>query len=157
MTSESMTEDAALFAALRRTWQAVDPVPKGLVDAMVAAVATADLEREYALLTCVESDAVGAVRGDADMLTMQFSDGQTSVLVHVTHAERGARRLDGWVDGEVATVRLIQEGAETQATPDGGRFAFEDVAAGVSRLRVILATAPVPGAATELLTPRFEL
>lgn len=157
MTSESTTEDAALFAALRRTWRSVDPAPEGLVDAMVAAVAAADLGREYALLTLVESDAAGAVRGDADMLTMQFSDGQTNILVHVTHAERGARRLDGWVDGDVASVWLMQEGADTQATPAGGRFAFEDVAAGVSRLRVVLASAPAPGAAIELLTPRFEL
>lgn len=157
VTSESMTDEAVLFAALRRSWRSADPVPEGLADAMVAAVATADLGREYALLTRVESDAVGEVRGDADMLTMQFSDGQTNVLVHVTHAERGARRLDGWVDGDVATVRLIQEGVETHAVPDGGRFSFEGVASGVSRLRVVLVAAPSPGAATELLTPRFEL
>ena len=77
-------DDAAVFAALRRTWQHVDPVPVELIDDVVAAVASADLGREYALLTLVDSDATSAVRGDADMLTMQFSDGQTNVLVHTT-------------------------------------------------------------------------
>lgn len=157
VTSESTADDAVLFAALRRTWGHIDAVPGELVDAMVAAVAGADLGGEYALLTLVESDAAGAVRGDAEMLTMQFSDGRTNVLVHVTHAEYGARRLDGWVDGDVDDVRLLQEGEETRAIPEGGRFAFDDVAPGVSRLRVVLAAPPEPGAATELLTPRFEL
>ena len=144
-------------AALRRTWQHVDPVPTGFVDDMVAAVASADLGREYALLTLVESDATSAVRGDADMLTMQFSDGQTSVLVHITPAEQGTRRLDGWVDGEAAEVRLLQEGDVREATTDGGRFSFDDLAPGIARLRVLLAAPPVDGGSTELLTPRFEI
>ena len=157
MTSESTTDDAALFAALRRTWEGVDPVPGGLVDAMIASVASADLGREYALLTLIESDATSAVRGDADMLTLQFSDGHTNVLVHVTPAERGRSRLDGWVDGDVADVRLVQDGAEVAATSDGGRFSFEAVPPGISRLRVRLAAPPEPGTADELLTPRFEI
>lgn len=157
MTSESTTDDAALFAALRRTWQGVDPVPEGLVDAMVAAVASADLGREYALLTLIESDATSAVRGDADMLTLQFSDGRTNVLVHITPAEHDRSRLDGWVDGDVTAVILIQDGAELQAVADGGRFSFDAVAPGISRLRVRLAAPPEPGAAAELLTPRFEI
>lgn len=154
---DAAADDAALLAALRRTWQHVDPVPTGFVDDMVAAVASADLGREYALLTLVESDATSAVRGDADMLTMQFSDGQTSVLVHITPAEQGTRRLDGWVDGEAAEVRLLQEGDVREATADGGRFSFDDLAPGIARLRVLLAAPPVDGGSTEMLTPRFEI
>lgn len=161
MTSEHSTDaaadDAALFAALRRTWTDRDPVPAGLVDAMVAAVATADLGREYALLTLVESDATAPVRGDADMLTLQFSDGHTNVLVHVTVGEGGTRRLDGWVDGDVAEVQFIQEGAELRAESDGGRFSLEGVLPGISRLRVILTAPPAPDTGIELLTPRFEI
>lgn len=157
MSNDSAVDDAVLFAALRRTWSDRDPVPAGFVDAMVAAVATADLGREYALLTLVESDAVAPVRGDADMLTLQFSDGHTNMLVHVTASAGGTRRLDGWVDGDVAEVRLIQEGAELRADSDGGRFSLESVAPGVSRLRVILTAAPAPDTGIELLTPRFEI
>lgn len=157
MTSEPTPGDAALFAALRRTWSTLDPVPAGLIDAMVASVATADLGHEYALLTLVESEATAAVRGDADMLTLQFSDGHTNVLVHVTIGEGGSRRLDGWADGDVADVHLIQEGAERRADSDGGRFSFDTISAGVARLRVVLLAPPTPDAGTELLTPRFEI
>lgn len=156
MTSEHLTEDAALFAALRRTWSAVDPAPAGLVDAMVAAVASADLDREYALLALVDSDATAAVRGDADLFTLQFSDGKTNLLVHVTPGEHGLARLDGWVDGEVAEVRLLHADADRATDCTDGRFSFDDVAAGVTRLRVVLRD-PEPGGAADLLTPRFEL
>lgn len=157
MTSETTPDDAALFAALRRTWSTLDPVPAGLVDDMIASVASADLGREYALLTLVESEATGAVRGDADMLTLQFSDGHTNVLVHITIAEGGSRRLDGWADGDVAEVRLIAHDAELQADSDGGRFSFDTIPAGIARLRVTLVAPPTPEAGTQLLTPRFEI
>lgn len=160
MTSEpgfiDTEDDAALFAALRRTWTGADPAPAEFVDAMVAAVAAADLEREYALLVLVDSDATAPVRGDADMLTMQFSDGTVSLLLHITRGERGTRRLDGWVDGDAIGVGLIQEGAERHSPSDGGRFAFDDVGSGISRLRVSL-TPSDDAPATELLTPRFEI
>ncbi|MFT4051394.1 MAG: hypothetical protein QM677_03995 [Microbacterium sp.] len=155
MTSETSADDAVLVAALRRTWTHADPVPPQLCDAMVAAVAAADLGREYALLTLVDSAADAAVRGDADMFTMQFSDGRTSVLIHVTPCERDARRIDGWIDGDAAEVYLIRDDAQLRAEADGGRFSFEDVSPGIVRLRVVLA--PVPGDAAELLTPRFEI
>ncbi|BDV29656.1 hypothetical protein [Microbacterium terricola] len=158
MISDEPAADAALFQALRRTWRNVDPEPADLVDRMVAAVATADLTREYALLTLVESDAVGAVRGDADMLTLQFSDGTTSVLIHVTPAESGARRIDGWIDGVATSVQLIQDAGESAVQAIDGRFAFDEVPAGVSRLRVVLET-PASGGdgPIELVTPRFEV
>lgn len=155
MTSDDTT-DAGVYPALRRTWSAVDPVPEGLPDAMVAATASADLDREYALLALVDSDATAAVRGEADLFTLQFSDGRTNLLVHVTPGERGTRRLDGWVDGDVTEVRLQGEGGDHGVECADGRFSFDDVAPGVSRLRVVLAD-PEPGTAAELLTPRFEL
>ncbi|MGB4778224.1 hypothetical protein [Microbacterium sp.] len=157
MTSDSMTDEAALFAAIRRAGRAVDPVPDDLADRMIAAVAMVDLGREYALLSLIASDATTAVRGDADMLTLQFSDGRTNMLVHVTAADHDRCRLDGWVDGDVSEVRLTQEDGEHTATLEGGRFFIDAVERGISRLRVLLAAAPEPGAPDELLTPRFEI
>lgn len=155
--ADPTTDDDALFAALRRMWDGVDPAPAGLGDDMIVALATTDLSREYALLTRVESDATAPVRGDADLLTMQFTDGRTNVLVHVTAAARGARRLDGWVDGEVAEVQLLHEDEARHAASAGPRFSFEDVPTGIARLRVLLSEPPHPGAPTQLLTPRFEI
>ncbi|WP_396657213.1 hypothetical protein [Microbacterium sp.] len=129
--------DAALFARLRSVWEERDPVPADLIDRMVAAVAVADLSREYALLTLVETADLAAVRGEHDTLTLQFSDGKTSVLLHVSETEAGARRIDGWVDGEALAVRLVQGEREWSADAgETGRFAFDSVPAGLSRLRL---------------------
>lgn len=156
MIAENPASDAALFRALRRTWEHVDPLPVDLVDRMVAAVAADDLAQEYALLTLVDTDAMAATRGDADMLTLQFSDGTTNVLVHLTEAGGGAHRIDGWVDGAATSVVLLQDSQEQTVAVTDGRFAFESVPKGMVQLRVVLAAVDA-GAADELLTPHFEV
>ncbi len=149
-------EDAALFARLRAVWEDVDPVPADLVDRMVAAVAVADLSREYALLTLVTGDTMSAVRGESDTATLQFSDGATNVLVHVTATEHGGRRVDGWVDAPALAILLVQGDREWQADAgENGRFAFADVPTGVSRIR--LAVRRHDGSLAEFQTPQFEV
>jgi len=155
METEDFAADAALFARMRRMWQDVDPVPADLVDQMVAAVAVADLSREYALLTLVEG-TLAAVRGETDTATLQFSDGTTSVLLHVTATEDGDRRVDGWVDAAALAIRLVQGDREWSADPgEHGRFAFDDVTPGVARLRLVVRDAD--GALRDFQTPQFEV
>lgn len=149
--------DAALFARMRRLWETVDPVPVDLVDRMVAAVAVEDLSREYALLTLVETAELAAVRSDTDTLTLQFSDGKTSILLHVSQTDTGGRRVDGWVDAPALAVRLAQGDREWSADPgESGRFAFEDVPAGMSRLRLVVRDEGDTGM-REFMTPQFEV
>jgi hypothetical protein len=156
METEDFAADAALFARMRAMWQDVDPMPAELVDRMVAAVAVEDLSREYALLTLVEASQLSAVRGATDTATLQFSDGTTNVLVHVTAAEDGSHRIDGWVDAAALAVRLSQ-GDRTWSTELGehGRFAFENVPSGVSRLRLVVRDAE--GDLQDFQTPQFEV
>lgn len=155
METEDFAADAALFARMRRMWEDVDPVPADLVDRMVAAVAVEDLSREYALLTLVEG-TLAAVRGEADTATLQFSDGTTSVLLHVTATEGGGRRVDGWVDATALAIRLVQDDREWSAEPgEHGRFAFEEVTPGVARLRLVVRDAD--GAMHDFQTPQFEV
>lgn len=147
-------EDAEMFARLRSLWSEVDPVPAGLIDRMVAAVAADGLNREYALLTLVESE-LGAVRGEADALTLQFSDGTTSILLHVTTTASGRRRVDGWVDTSTAELVLTQGERSISTTPaETGRFVFDEVAPGLTRVRL---TTGDGEAARSLSTPQFEL
>jgi hypothetical protein len=156
MDTEDFAADAALFARLRTAWEEVDPVPADLVDRMVAAVAVEDLSREYALLTLVEGSVLGAVRGEADTATLQFSDGTITVLLHVSATEEGARRVDGWVDGAPLAIRLIQGGRDWSAeASEHGRFAFEAIPAGVSYLRLVVRGAE--GDLHEFQTPQFEI
>jgi hypothetical protein len=155
METEDFAADAALFARMRRMWQDVDPVPADLVDQMVAAVAVEDLSREYALLTLVEG-TLAAVRGESDTATLQFSDGSTSVLLHVTATEGDGRRVDGWVDATALAIRLIQGDREWSAEPgEHGRFAFDEVTPGMARLRLVVRDAD--GALRDFQTPQFEV
>lgn len=154
MNTEDFAADAALFARLRSVWEEVDPVPADLVDRMVASVAVEDLTREYALLTLVEG-SLAAVRGEADTATLQFSDGTTTVLLHVSATESGARRVDGWVDASALAIRLSQGEREWTAEPgEHGRFAFDEVPPGVARLRLVVKDAT--GELREFQTPQFE-
>jgi len=154
MEHDDLAADAALFARLRAAWEERDPVPAGLIDRMVAAVAVEDLTREYALLTLVEGE-YAEVRGENDTSTLQFSDGETSVLLHVTATESGEHRVDGWVDAAAREVRLVQ-GEREKSTEVGehGRFAFDGVRAGMTRVRMTVTRA---GEVTEFQTPQFEI
>jgi len=153
---DDLAADAALFARMRAVWERLDPVPADLVDRMVAAVAVEDLSREYALLTLVEASTLAAVRGETDTATLQFSDGSTSVLLHVTATESGTRRIDGWVDASALAIRLAQGEREWSADAgEHGRFAFDDVPTGMSRLRLVVRGAD--GDLHDFQTPQFEV
>jgi hypothetical protein len=155
MEIEDFAADAALFARLRSVWETVDPVPVDLVDRMVAAVAVEDLTREYEQLTLVAGE-LAAVRSDTESLTLQFSDGSTSVLLHVTSTADAARRVDGWVDAAALAVKLIQGDREWSAElGDNGRFAFDGVATGMSRIRMVVRDSN--GEMREFETPQFEV
>lgn len=153
-----MTErsDAALMAELRALWETVDPVPDDLADQIVTAIAMADFAREWELLSLVTDAELSAVRSGSETLTLQFSDGSTSVLLHVTEAAGGGRRVDGWVDGDATEVQLLQDVREWLAEPDQhGRFAFDQVPAGLCRLRLTVRQSD--GGQREFRTPQFEV
>jgi hypothetical protein len=155
MKTEDFAADAALFARLRAVWEEVDPVPVDLVDRMVAAVAVEDLSREYALLTLVESELANT-RGESDTLTLQFTDGDTSVLLHVSSTESGEHRIDGWVDAAALAVKLTQGDREWNADlGDHGRFSFDSVPSGVARVRLVVRDAE--HGLREFQTPQFEV
>lgn len=155
MDSDDLAAEAALFARMREMWQRRDPVPADLVDRMVAAVAVADLSREYALLTLVEGATLSAVRGETDTATLQFSDGTTSVLVHVSVNDDGSRRVDGWVDAETLAIGLVQGEHDRPAeAAEHGRFAFDRVPPGLTRLRLVVRAG---GDLRDYQTPLFEV
>lgn len=154
MIVESEEHDRQTLAALKRMWERVDAPPADLAERMIAAIAVDDLSREYALLTEVSPEHA-AVRTEQERLTLQFSDDSTSVLLHVSATESGSRRVDGWSEPAVLAARLSQGSREWAAVlNDEGRFAFTDVAPGLSAVRLIVR---MDGELREFITPQFEV
>jgi len=155
--ADDFAQDAALFARMRAMWAAVDPVPADLIDRMVAAIAVEDLGREYALLTLIETEKA-AVRGDVETLTLQFSDGTVTVLLHLTRTDHGSHRVDGWVDAPTADVTLVQDAGEHSTTPDAnGRFAFDGIGSGMSVVRLTVRAGDDGSEQRQFQTPHFEV
>ena len=84
--------DAALLEELRDMWMTYDPPPPGLVATMIAAVAAADLDAEWEMLTLV--------RDSRDEPAAQVRGLATSRILYFTAAEgsaSGRRRMRiGW-------------------------------------------------------------
>ncbi len=139
METEDFAADAALFARMRAMWEQVDPVPADLVDRMVAAVAVEDLSREYALLTLVSGE-LAAVRGETDTADAAVHATATRACCCTSpRPRRTTRRIDGWVDATALAVRLVQGDREWSAElGEHGRFAFDGVKPGVSRIRLVV-------------------
>ncbi len=138
-------DDAALLRAVARVWHEVDPPPADLVDGVLAAIAAEDLELE--LLTLVAADgaltgvrhATSPAQEDTGTRLLEYEAPDLRLHVRLDRDERRTR-LDGWlVPGGVRTVELTTEGRPEplHATSDEhGRFAFDSVPAGSSRLTV---------------------
>ena len=147
--------DAELFSKLRDLWENIDPIPEDLTDRIVAAVAIDDLNREWELLSLVEDAAVAGVRGGDAPRTLQFGDGETSVLLHISDTEDGRRRIDGWVDADVLAVRLEAGDREHTAGPSpAGRFAFDAIPTGPARVRLVTKAGD---GVREFVTPQFDV
>ncbi|MCW5952696.1 MAG: hypothetical protein KIT69_10600, partial [Propionibacteriaceae bacterium] len=68
----------------------------------------------------------------------------------------GRRRVDGWVDGQAIEIQLLQDAREWSVDPNQtGRFAFDQVPAGLCRLRLVIRQPD--GGQREFRTPQFEL
>lgn len=139
-----------LLDALKRTYEELDPVPSGLTEKVLVAVALEDLELEYELLTMVHrSQQLAGVRsGDDQKLVLEFTAAGVTVMLRVSPVDDAHRRIDGWVvraadaKGELVdlTASLWQEhGTATSPVGNHGRFEFANVPSGLTRLDLVAA------------------
>jgi hypothetical protein len=160
------------FDDLTELWDAVDPVPEGLVARMqVVAAAEADLvssDFDYELMLLVErSSELAGARGSSSAYTLRFAYDDIDLLVRAVGAndtpplDSVGTRIDGWVvpPGEI-TVRaqyVTRDGGpgdrEWESNVDGnGRFEFRDLPRGMVRLWL------TPGGGGKpIATPTFEI
>lgn len=147
-----LDEDRAMLVRLRSMWERRDPVPDGLVDEVLARLATDRLDEEYELLTLVAStERLAGVRGAAESRTLTFASGDVTVMVRISSLGGGRARLDGWVTPPaVYEARLHRTDQPDDvrgvtSTPNG-RFEIPDVPPGTVTLRLHAAPTGTPSA-----------
>lgn len=142
MTEENVVpqrEAARMLRAVREACAWADPVPTHLVERLVTRLAARDLDAELAVLTLRAHEPVlASTRGTTDPLTVEFSGGEFSLLVRVTHLSEERQRLDGWVSPATPERVTLTADAQEFGTDidESGRFEFADVPRGPFRLRV---------------------
>ena len=152
-----------IFEDLVRMWDQRDPVPRGLVERMVAvataeaAVAATDLDYELMLLVERTTELAGT-RGTM-AYTLRFAAEALDLLVRAGGSSgEAATRLDGWIvpPGPV-TVRASQVGGDERSweteVDTRGRFELAGLPPGLYRLWLT----PHEPDATAFGTPTFEI
>ena len=136
------TEDTRLLDDLRDMWWRSDPPPSGLTQAMIAAVAAADLDEEWELLVLVRDSAdepAAQVRGLATARMLYFTAAEGwSLDAEIDAGQVRGQLLD--LDGDLASVEVTIESTDGQSWTTGldevGFFAIEAEPSGAVRFTV---------------------
>lgn len=154
-------DDSALLGELAAMWEQRDPMPAGLVERVLVALATEDLDTEYELLHLVSrTDELTGARGGGDALTISFSGESFALLLRVSGISGSSRRVDGWVTpAREMRVTVKQQQKTWAADVDAsGRFELPHLPGGLSRFWLVGAPSSESGEGQELFaTPTFEL
>lgn len=135
LSGEPLDErDGEILAAVARLFEALDPVPAGLVDDVAFALTAQALHAEVAQLQLLVPSA--ATRSDhVRTETLTFRAAALSVMVQVSPLAVGAVRVDGWVAGHEGPVEVELRGVDvlvrTTSDPDG-RFTLEPAPRGLA-------------------------
>ena len=154
--------DDELLSRMAGLYAALDPAPADLADGVLARLAVQDLEVEWELLTLVErvDTRVGTRAAEpetSETVALEFAGKTYRVLVRVSNAADGTRRLDGWVVPALPMrVFLGPEGDALAHTRQSayadrdGRFEFPVAPAGACRMTFVTESGGRPQA-----TPPF--
>lgn len=151
--------DAGMLADLARAVSAEDPMPPGLVERAIFAVALEEMAVELATIqreTALGQHGLAGVRSVEDhALTMTFTASALTLTIAVVETDRQIHRMDGWVTSDhLVTVRLrLGDEERRQVEVVDGRFVFEDVPSGMVQ---VIVESQDDDAAT-VVTPVFEL
>jgi hypothetical protein len=155
-----MTERDSTFDDLAAMWERRDPMPPGLIDKVLVAIATENLDAEYELLHLVERsrDLQGVRGGSSEAMTIAFSGGAFSLLLRVTELTDKLCRIDGWVTPPQAmSVKVTQQSRNFAAVVDAlGRFEIPQLPTGLTRF-FLLSDDASDEAERSFATPTFEL
>jgi hypothetical protein len=140
-----MSDFDATLRDLARLWDRHDPMPPGLVERVLVAIETDDLDREYELLHLVErSRELAGTRAVTEALTISFAVGDFALMLHVRATRDGHCRVDGWASpASRMRVTLSQQDHTMETDADErGRFEFSDVPVGLTRFWLVSSADP---------------
>jgi hypothetical protein len=151
--------DEQLLRELAAVYQAVDPVPDGLVERLQFGVTLDALEAEVARLQRLEAEPAGARSDGANATaaqTVTFTSASLTTMITITPAGPDRVRIDGWIapgGGVAVELRVVGDHLRTTADADG-RFVFPDVPRGLAQF---VLRPPDPQAHPAVITPSIEL
>jgi hypothetical protein len=131
-----MNERDIAYRDLAEMYEAYDPMPAGLVEKVLVAIATDNLDTEYELLHLVErTQELAGARGSGEAWTLSFAGGPFSLLVRVSSLGKGQCRVDGWVTPpRPMDVTITQESRERRTrVNEHGRFEIAKLPSGLTR------------------------
>ena len=144
-----------LLGSLATMWDSRDPVPQGLVNRVLVALAIGDLDVEYELLHLTErSSQLAGTRGSEEAITFTFDSEDLSMVLRVSSTGTESCRVDGWITpSRTMTVTATQSGVSVEAhVVDAGRFEFPELKPGPTRFLLHPDTTT-----TNLVTPAIDL
>lgn len=149
-------DDVALLDHVRTAYDAVDPVPDGLVERIQFQITLDALHAEVATLTHVDLAGSGArSAGPETVRTVTFTSGSSITMVNISGEPGGTVRVDGWVVPGVGVLVevLLAEDSEQTSTDQDGRFVFTGLPTGFARFVLHRADADP----SRVITPSIQL
>jgi hypothetical protein len=148
-------DDAAVLSQMASLYDALDPVPSGLVERLQFGITLDALHGEIAELQG-NAGLVGVRSSEAaDAQTVTFTSSSLTTMVTITPTSTERARIDGWAAPGAGVVVELRTAAETLSTTadSDGRFVFEDVKRGLAQF--VLHPAGSPQSA--VVTPSIEI
>ncbi len=131
-----MSERDISLSDLAQVWEAHDPAPDDLVEKVLVAIETEDLDAEYEMLHLLErTRELSGARSNGAALTIAFSGGSFSLLLRVSELGMKHCRVDGWVTpAQSMRVTVSQQDLTQEAEVDPrGRFEIPRLPTGLTR------------------------
>jgi hypothetical protein len=149
-------EDARVLRQAAVLYDAMDPVPAGLVDRVQFGITLDALHAEIAELQ--RSGDLSGVRSSeaTEAQTVTFTSASLTTMVTITPISAGRARIDGWVapGGGVSVELRVVDGSRHTTADGDGRFVFDDVPRGLAQF---VMRPPAGSAQPAVVTPSIEI
>jgi hypothetical protein len=149
-------EDARVLSHVASLYDALDPVPDGLVERIQFGITLDALHAEIAELQR-SGDLVG-VRADdvTEAQTITFTSSTITTMITVTPTSADRVRIDGWITpGADVTIELRMPDEVRTTTADvDGRFVLEDLPRGYAQFVI---RPPASSGQAPVVTPSIEI